>query len=99
MENLIYLKGSTRPEISTAVYQCAIFCNDPKLFHERDIRRIGKNLNNNEDKGIVFNPTTSLGLECCADGDFAGNWSRTDGSETILSKTGFIQRYAGCPIT
>ena len=37
---LSYLKGSTRPEISMAVHQCARFCNNPRLVHEHAIRQI-----------------------------------------------------------
>ena len=35
-----YLKRSTRPEIYMAVHQCAHFCNNPRLIHERAIRCI-----------------------------------------------------------
>ena len=49
-----YLQGSTRPDIATAVHQCARFCNDAKLPHDRAIRRIGKYLHGNKDKGIIF---------------------------------------------
>ncbi len=96
-----YLQGSTRPDIAIAVHQCARFCNDPKLSHERAIRRIGKYLNGKADKGFVFNPTPSLGLECFAEADFAGNWNQADAynSENVLSRTGYILRYAGCPTT
>ena len=96
-----YLQGSTRPDIATAVHQCARFCNDPRLSHERAIRRIGKYLNGNADKGIVLNPNPSLGLECFADADFAGNWNQADADnpENVFSRTGYVLRYAGCPVT
>ena len=29
-------------EISMAVHQCAIFCNNPRFVHEHSIRRIAK---------------------------------------------------------
>eukprot|EP00978_Attheya_sp_CCMP212_P044374 scaffold308379_cov37-Attheya_sp.AAC.2 len=32
-----YLQGSTRPDISMAMRQCARFNNDPKMSHERAI--------------------------------------------------------------
>ena len=72
------LQGSTRPDIATSVHQCTRFCNDPKLSHGRAIRRIGKYLNVNKDKGIVLNPIPCLGLEYFADADFAKMWNETD---------------------
>eukprot|EP00957_Ditylum_brightwellii_P016056 1209742-Ditylum_brightwellii.AAC.1 len=30
-----YLQGTSHPDISMPVHQCARFCNDPKLSHER----------------------------------------------------------------
>ena len=37
-----YLQESTRPEISMAVHQCALFCNTPRLIQERSVKRITK---------------------------------------------------------
>ena len=70
-----YLQGSARPDIATVVHQCARFCNDPRLSYERAIRRIGKYLQGNKDKGVIFRPDPSLELECYVYADFAGNWS------------------------
>jgi len=49
---LNYLQGSTRPDISMAVHQCARFCNDPKLSHERAVQRIVRYLIQTKDKGM-----------------------------------------------
>ena len=35
-----YLQGTTRPDLSMATHQCACFNNDPKLSHERVVKRI-----------------------------------------------------------
>ena len=96
-----YLQGSTRPDIATAVYQCARFCNDPKLSHERAIRRIGKYLHGSKNKGIIFRPDPSKGLEWNVGADFAGIWNHADANnfENVLSRTGFVMMYAACPIT
>jgi len=93
-----YLQGSTRPDIATAVHQCARFCNEPRLSHERAIRRIGKYLQGNKDKGLIFRPDPRLGLECFVDADFAGNWNQADpdNAENAMSRTGYTVRYAGC---
>ena len=69
---LTYLQGSTRPDISMAVHQCARFCNYPKLLHERAIRRIGKYLVGTREKGIIFKPDKGTGLQVFVDTDFAG---------------------------
>jgi len=97
---LTYLQGSTRPDISMAVHQAARFCIDPKLSHERAVKRIGRYLIGNKNKGIVFKPDTSKGVECYVDADFAGGWSKADAdnSDNVLSRTGFVVFYAGCPI-
>ena len=59
---LNYLKSSTRPEISTAVHQCARFSLDPRITHERAIMRIGKYLLGTRDRGIGFTPDKSRGI-------------------------------------
>ena len=95
-----YLQHTTRPDISMATHQCARFNNDPKLCHERAIKRICKYLLGTMDKGIVFKPDITKGLECHVDADFAGGWSSGDHTnpEAVLSRTGFVISYAGCPI-
>ena len=85
-----YLLGSTRPDIATVVYQCARFYNDPKLSHERAIRRIGKYLHGDKDKGIFFRPDPSKALECYADADFAGNWNHVDANNPEMFYPGLI---------
>ena len=96
-----YLSGSTRPDISMATHQCARFNNDPKLSHERAVKKIGRYLLDTKDKGLIFKPDTSKGLECYVDADFAGAWKDGDHAcaESVLSRTGFVIMYAGCPIT
>ena len=42
----------------------------------------------------------SKGLECFVDADFAGGWSKDDAydPDNVLSRTGFVIFYAGCPL-
>ena len=70
---LTYLQGTSRPDISMAVHQAAIFTINPMLPHERAVSRIGKYLQGSKDKGIVFQPDPSRGLVCFVDADFAGS--------------------------
>jgi histone deacetylase 1/2 len=96
-----YLQGSTRPDISMAVHQCARFSNDPKLSHERAVKRVCKYIQGTKDRGILFKPNESKGIEVYVDADFAGSWNKADADspDNVLSRTGFIIYYAGCPVT
>ena len=96
-----YLQGTTRPDIAMATHQCARFSNCVKLSHERAVKRIGRYLLDTRDKGIIYKPDISRGLECFVDADFAGGWKDGNHDEpaSVLSRTGYVIMYAGCPIT
>jgi hypothetical protein len=98
---LNYLTSTSRPDLAMAVHQCARFCIDPKLSHERAIQRIGKYLIGTLDKGIIFKPDITKGVECFVDADFAGGWNQADAIDagSVLSRSGFVIMYAGCPLT
>ena len=98
---LNYLQAMSRPEIAYAVHQCARFCNDPKLSHEKAVKRICRYLKGTQDHGLRFKPDPTKGFECYVDADWAGNWNKdypTDPS-CAYSRTGYLVTYAGCPIT
>ena len=97
---LTYLDESSRPDIQFAVHHTSRFCNNPKSSHAKEIKRIGRHLRRTKEKGIIFNPNKSLGFEDWADADFAGGWNlRDSGSmKSVLSRSGFVIKYAGCPI-
>ena len=97
---LTYLQGNTRPEIAMAVHQTARFCNNPKLSHEKAIKRLGRYLYHTKNEGIIYNPDVKKGLECFVDADFAGGWTQADAddADNVLSRTGMVIMYAGCPI-
>ena len=84
-----------------ATYQCARLNNDPHLSHEQSVKRIGRYLLDTRDKGMIYRPDITRGLECYVDADFAGGWKdgNHDSPESVLSRTGFVIMYAGCPIT
>ena len=83
-----------------ATHQCARFSANPKLCHEKAVKRICRYLLGTLNKGIIFRPDSTKGLECHVDADFAGGWSSGDTTnpESVLSRTGFVILYAGCPI-
>jgi hypothetical protein len=97
---LTYLTGSVRPDIAMAVHQCARFSINPKRSHEQAVMRIGRYLLSSKDRGIVYKPDSSLGLETYVDADFAGAWDPENAgdADTVYSRTGFVIRYAGCPV-
>ncbi len=71
------------------------------LCPEKAVKRIAQYLLSSSNKGIVYRPDSTHGLEVFVDADFAGGWSSGDAHnpEVILSRTGYIIMYAGCPIT
>jgi hypothetical protein len=97
---LTYLQGNTRPEISMATNQLAQFCQDPKLSHEQATTCLGRYLAHTKDRGIVYEPDKSMGIECYVDADFAGGWNITTSAnaDNLMSRTGFVITYANCPI-
>ena len=70
---LNYLQNSTRPDLSMAVHQSARFSINPKLSHECAVKRIGKYLLSNKNKGLIITPDRSRGIEVYVDADFAGS--------------------------
>ncbi len=76
------------------------FDNDPKLCHEFAVECICKYLLGTMDKGLKFKPDMLWGLEFFIDADFAEGWATDDqmSPESVLSRTGFIIMYTGCPI-
>ena len=51
---LNYLASTTRPELQFAVHQCARFVADPKMSHEKAVKRIVRYLKRTKDEGIVL---------------------------------------------
>ena len=97
---LNYLAASTRPDILCAVHQCARFSANPKLSHERAVKRIVRYLKGTLDKGIVLRPNPDDGIKCYVDADFAGGYceSTKDDPISVYSRTGYVIFYFGCPV-
>jgi hypothetical protein len=97
---LNYISSSTRPDIAFATHQCARFCNNPMLSHEQAVKRICRYLAGTKDKGILFTPDPTQSLHCYVDADFAGLWNVGDSQDpiSVMSRTGFVICYGGCPI-
>ena len=51
-------------------------------------------------KGLVFNPSKKLVVDCYADADFAGLWGHEAPQDPICarSRTGFVATFYNCPL-
>ena len=49
---------------------------------------------------MLYKPNNLLGQQCYVDANFAGDWTQVDANnaENLISRTGFVIMYAGCPI-
>ena len=97
---LNYLAVCTRSYLSFSVHQCARFSSNPKLSHERALKRIVRYLKGTKDKGIILTPNPSRGLECFVDADFAGGYTKetADDPVSVFRRTGYYIIYFGCPV-
>ena len=97
---LNYLQAMTRPDLSYLAHQCTWFCNSPKLSHEQALKSICCYLNGTRHKGFIFKLDLKQGFKCYVDADWAGNWLESNPSSPagILSRSGFLIKYANCPI-
>jgi len=97
---LNFLAANTRPDISMAVHNCARFCNNPTLLHEQAVKRIVRYLILTKDKGMILTPKNDFSLNMFVDADFAGTWHKEYAHlrDSVLSRTGFIITFCGCPI-
>ena len=98
---LNFLAQNTRPDISMAVHNCARFCTNPTQLHETAVKRIGRYLLLTRDKGLILSPQADYRLNMYVDADFAGAWHKEFAHlrESVLSRTGFLVTYCGCPVT
>ena len=103
---LKFLVNSTHLELAFAVHQCARFCENPKLSHERAVKKIvqyllsTKRKGKDEYAGLLFTIDKSKSIEVFVDASFAGdcNNSWSNAPSSVLSRTGYVLLYAGCPI-
>jgi hypothetical protein len=90
----------TRPDISMAVHNCARFSVSPTYLHEQAVKRIGRYLFATKDRGLIYKPASTETLDMYVDADFAGTWHKEFSHlrDSVLSRTGFVILYQGCPI-
>jgi hypothetical protein len=98
---LLYLSSNSRPDIQFAVHQCARFTHNPKQSHGNTVKHICHYLQGTKNRGLIFQPTKTMTLDCYSDADFAGLWNYEDDQDPVCvkSRTGYILTLAGCPLT
>jgi hypothetical protein len=97
---LNFLEKSTRLNIGYSTHQCARFSINPKESHAVAVKRIGRYLKGTRDKGLILDPK-DYSFEVFADADHSANWKfdeSADDEATAKSRTGYITKYAGCPV-
>lgn len=98
---LNYLDSGSRSDIAYATHQCARFSAEPKVEHGKAVRWLGRYLKGTRDKGLIFKPDLTSGLDVYVDADFSGLWNKEGAQndrDTARSRHGFIIKYLGCPI-
>jgi hypothetical protein len=89
---LPYLTGSVRPDIAMATHQCACFSVNPMQLHEQAVIPIGRCLLSTKEKGMIYCPDSTRGIEVFVDADFAGGWDPGDAlnADNVYSCTGYV---------
>ena len=97
---LMYLASNSRPDIQFSTHQCARFTHCFKQSHANAIKRIVRYLLGTKDKGLLFDCTKELNLDCYVDADFAGLWRHEDDQDPVCvkSRTGFVITLGGFPV-
>ena len=84
---MLYLASNTRPYISFAVNQCALFTHNTTASHETAMKRICQYLQGTKDNGLVFNQSKKMVVDCYADADFSGMWVHENSQDTICHRS------------
>lgn len=85
--NLMYLAISTRPDISYAIGNVSRYMENPKIVHEKALKRILKYVAGTVGHGILFKSDGNHQMYGFSDADYAGD------VETRKSTSGFIFMY------
>jgi hypothetical protein len=107
-----YLANNTRSDIAFAVNQVSRFANDPRLVHEKAVKRIGRYLKESlylDENGIERTQGTifkrpdidePLQLDLWCDADFAGLFNTEDLEDpsSARSRAGYLATLGGLPI-
>ena len=98
---MLYLAGSSRPDIVYAVHQCARFFHNPKRSHGVGLKYIARYLKGTRNKGLIMVPNLDdMKLDLFTDADFEGLYSMEDSEDPVSVKscTGLLLNYGDVPI-
>lgn len=98
---LMYLTNLTRIDITFAVNQLARFSANPRVSHEKALKRLGRYLLGNKSMGLTLQAQTSPAtLDCYVDADFAGLWGAEQPKDpsSVKSRSGSIITLGNNPI-
>ena len=102
VEQLNYLQGHSRPDITMAVSQCARFEHLPKHSHELALLCIGQYLEGTSEQGLILRPKEAylLKTDVYVGASFSCGWGVESSANPncIKSCTGYIIKIASCPV-
>jgi hypothetical protein len=90
---LLYLAGSTRPEIAFAVHRCATHANFPRERDWRALKHVVRYIKKFPSLGLKFGPAGGSTMDAWCDADHGADL------ETRRSVTGYIFRLGGGAIS
>jgi hypothetical protein len=93
---LNFLAQNTRPDISFAVHQCALYCTKPTALHELVLKCIMRYLVLTSKQGLILHPNKEFCIDMYVDADFAGLWHQQHSTmrDCVLSRTSYITSHA-----
>ena len=81
---MLYLAGSTRPDIAYVVYQCAQVSHAPTCSRDIGVKHIVQYLKGRRTKEIIMNPDLkNIQLDLFSNADFAGLYSTEEKLNSI----------------
>ena len=98
---LLYLVGSTRPNITYAVHQCARFSHNPKHSHEVGVKHIVRYRKGTRDMEIIIKPDSkNVCINMYANADTSWLYIMDDNQDPISTKSrsGILLTFGNVPI-
>jgi hypothetical protein len=73
---------------------------NPRLSHEKALKRIGRYLKATRDKGMILKPSGGLKIDAFPNADFAGlyGYAKVTDVKCVKSRTGFVITVSECPM-
>ena len=101
MGMMLYLAGSTRPNIAYDVHQCARLSHIPKRSHEIGVKHIAWYMKGTHTKCSIMNPDTeNMGIDIYIYANFSGLYSTEDKMHLVSAKnrSGMLLTFGKLPI-